>query len=62
MYKFETVSKQLFFDAVSQSWHISRDHDCITDGLVYLNRDDKVIGVSIDDDDGDGDAEFYLVS
>ena len=62
MYKFETVSKDKFFGAVRISWHISRDHDCLSNGLAYLSRDNNIIGISIDEDDIDGDGEFYLVS
>ncbi len=47
MFKFNSVSQQVFADSMAQLSHRTKDHDCIADGLVYVDKNDNVIGVAL---------------
>ena len=58
MFKFEAVSQQVFTANMSTLRHSTKNHDCISDGLFYVDQKDNIIGVKLP---GRGEAAaFYF--
>ncbi len=60
MNKFDVGTEEVFFSTLGESVRLSKNQDCIDGGLVYIDENDNVIGVSISG--SDEETEFYLAS
>ncbi len=56
--KFNQVNEEEFVNIVSELWRRMVNHDCVDGGLLYVDENKNIVGMSIPS--SDNGVEFYL--